>query len=493
MGYSSLAKNNHDHIKIHTRSDRPGFSIAPILPLNHNSYFWAARTLSTDPIKTKFMKKLLFGLCLMGSFSLAHAQDIDFEEHTLDNGLKVILHEDHSTPIVAVSVLYHVGSKNEKAGRTGFAHFFEHLMFEGSPNIERGEYMKLVQANGGTLNANTSFDRTFYYEVLPSNQLELGLWLESERMLHATVDSTGVETQREVVKEEKRLRIDNQPYGSFLENVFANAFPNSYYTITPIGTMADLNAAEISDFSDFYSTFYVPNNATLSIAGDIDPDETLEMIKTYFGGIPKGTNEIPRPTEAPEPLKGEVIDTVYDNIQLPGIFVTYRTPAQGTKDAYALDMISTLLSDGQSSRLYKKMVDEKQMAAAIAAFPFSLEKAGVFINYGIANQGVAVDTFLMEVDEEIEKLKQEGLTEKEYTKVLNQLENDFISSNSSMSGIAESLANYEVYFGDANLINTEIEKYRDIDRDYLVEVAKKYLVDSNRVVLFYLPKEEQNQ
>lgn len=437
------------------------------------------------------MKKLFLGLLAVGAASMSFAQtDIEFKEYTLDNGLHVILHEDHSTPIVAVSVLYHVGSKNEKTGRTGFAHFFEHLMFEGSPNIERGEYMKIVQANGGALNANTSFDRTFYYEILPSNQLELGLWLESERMLHANVDSVGVETQREVVKEEKRLRIDNQPYGSFQEKMFGSAFPNSYYAIPPIGTMEDLNASQISDFSDFYSTFYVPNNATLSIAGDIDPDETIEMIRKYFGDIPRGTADIPRPEEAPAPLTSEVVDTVYDNIQLPALFIGYRTPAQGTKEAYAVDMLTTILSDGQSSRMYKTIVDEKRLAAVVQAFPFTMEKGGVFITIGIANQGVALDTLMEAIELEIDQVREAKISEREYTKVLNQLENDFVSANGSMAGIAENLANYHVYYGDANLINTEIEKYREITPEYLQKIAQKYMVDENRVVLYYLPKEE---
>ena len=438
------------------------------------------------------MKKKLFGFILLLAFGSVQAQtDIEFEEYDLPNGLHVILHEDHSTPIVAVSVLYHVGSKNEKAGRSGFAHFFEHLMFEGSPNIERGEYMKIVQANGGALNANTSFDRTYYYEILPSNQLELGLWLESERMLQATVDMEGVETQREVVKEEKRLRIDNQPYGSFQEKMFGAAFKGSYYEIPPIGTMEDLNAAEIADFADFYETFYAPNNATLSIAGDIDPDEAKVWIEKYFGGIPAGTKEVPRPTQAPPALSGEVIDTVYDDIQLPGVIIGYRSPKQGTKEAYAMDMISTVLSDGQSSRLYKTLVDDKQLGLVVQSFPFTLENAGLFITFGLANQGVDLSEFRTAIDEETAKMTTEMITEKEYQKIQNQLENDFVSTNGSMAGIAESLANYHVYLGDANLINTEIEEYRDIDREYLLEVAKKYLRPENRVVLIYLPKSEK--
>ncbi len=439
------------------------------------------------------MRKLSALALALGLVYGATAQtNIKFTEYELDNGMHVILHEDHSTPIVAVSVLYHVGSKNEKPGRTGFAHFFEHLMFEGSPNIDRGEYMKVVQGNGGALNANTSFDRTFYYEILPSNQLELGLWLESERMFHATVDEKGVETQREVVKEEKRLRIDNRPYGSFMEKVFAASFPDHPYEITPIGTMEDLNAAQIEDFADFYETFYVPNNATLSIAGDIDPDETKELIEKYFGTIARGTNEIPRPNPEVTLLTEEVVDTVYDNIQLPGVFLGYKMPQQGTKDTYALEMVTTLLSDGQSSRFYKTLVDEKQLGVAVQAFPFSMESGGLFITLGIANMGTDVAELREGIDAEVKKVRDNLISEKEYEKVLNQLENDFISSNSTMAGIAESLANYHVYFGNTNLINTEIEKYREVTREDMQRVAQKYLVPSNRVLLYYLPK-GQNQ
>lgn len=439
------------------------------------------------------MKKLGLALLVMGlAGSLPAQTEIDYQLHTLDNGLDVILHEDHSTPIVAVSVLYHVGSKNERPGRSGFAHFFEHLMFEGSKNIERGEFMKLVQSNGGNLNANTSFDRTFYYEVLPSNQLELGLWLESERMLHATVDSVGVETQREVVKEEKRLRIDNQPYMSFQEKIFEAAFGDStYYSTPPIGTFKDLNAAKMEDFKDFYNTFYVPNNATLSIAGDINPEETLKLVKKYFASIPRGTREIPRPEEKPAPLKEAVVDTVYDNIQLPGVFIGYRTPAQGTKEAYAIDMLAKLLSDGQSSRLYKEVVDNKQLAVTVQAFPYTLEKAGLFITFGIVNQGVGLDSLVQAIEKEFTAVRKQKISEQEYTKILNQLESDFVRQNSRMVGIAENLANYHVYYGNASLINNVIEKYRAITPEYLQEVAQEYLVPENRVVLYYLPENQQ--
>jgi len=418
--------------------------------------------------------------------------NIEFEEFQLDNGLHVILHEDHSTPIVAVSVLYHVGSKNEKEGRTGFAHFFEHLMFEGSPNIDRGEYMKIVQSNGGSLNANTTFDRTFYYQVLPSNQLELGLWLESERMLHATVDEKGVETQREVVKEEKRLNYDNRPYGTLLSETFARTFANSYYQHTPIGTLEDLNAAKIEDFADFYETYYVPQNATLSIAGDINPEEAKKLIADYFGEIPSGSKPINRPSEKPAPIAGEVIDTVYDNIQLPAVILAYQTPEEGTADAYAMEMLSALLSGGQSSRMYKKLVDEDQKALAVQAFPYALENAGIFGTFGIVNSGVSPEELLAGIDAQIESLINDPITEKEYTKVLNQIESSFISRNATVQGIAESLANYHVYYGDANLINTEIEQYRKVTIDDLKRVAQKYLKKDQRVVLFFLPENSQS-
>jgi predicted Zn-dependent peptidase len=437
------------------------------------------------------MKKMFLSLAMVGAALATSAQsDIKFKEYTLDNGLHVILHEDHSTPIVAVSVLYHVGSKNEKPGRTGFAHFFEHLMFEGSPNIDRGEYMNIVQANGGALNANTSHDRTFYYELLPSNQLELGLWLESERMLQATVDVTGVETQREVVKEEKRLRIDNRPYGSWQEHIFKNAYSVHPYKNIPIGSMEDLNAAQIEDFADFYSTFYVPNNATLSIAGDLDPDATIELIRKYFGDIPTGTKEIPRPEKAMAPIASEVVDTIYDNIQLPALFIGYRMPPQGSKDAYALEMLTTLLSDGQSSRFYKRFVDGEKLGVAVNAFPYSLEDGGLFITLGIMNMGKDPQTLLKGIDEEVAKASTELISEKEYEKVLNQLENDFIARNSSMAGIAESLADYSVYFGDPGLINTAIDKYRAVTREDLKRVAQTYLKQDSRVVLYYLPKQQ---
>lgn len=436
------------------------------------------------------MKQKIFLLCwlLAGAFSVqGQMNEIDFVEYDMDNGLHVILHEDHSTPIVAVSVLYHVGSKNENPERTGFAHFFEHLLFEGSENIERGEFDKYIQRAGGTLNANTSNDRTFYYEILPSNQLALGLWLESERMLHAKVDDKGVETQRQVVKEERRQRVDNQPYGSVLEESMKRAFKEHPYRWPVIGSMDHLDAAVEADYKRFYADFYVPNNAVLSIAGDISIDEAKKLIDQYFSDIPKGKDPY-RPNIVEPALGGEIRDTVFDNVQLPAVIQTYRIPAQGTDDYYAVNMLSQLLSQGESSRLYRALVDEQQKALFVGSFPFSMEDPGVSIAFGIANAGVDPTELENAMDAEVKRAQEELISEEEFQKLRNQVENDFISSNSRVVGIAESLANYHTYFGEANLINTEIDRYLEVTREDIRRVAKKYFGKDNRVVLFYLPK-----
>ena len=439
------------------------------------------------------LNSILLSCLLLGS-SVLTAQtvkpgSVKFMQYDLPNGLHVILHEDHSTPIVAVTVLYHVGSKNEDPTRTGFAHFFEHLMFEGSDNIKRGEYMKLIQNSGGVMNANTSFDRTFYYEILPSNQLELGLWMEAERMLQLKVDSVGVETQRKVVKEELKQRNENTPYGSILNEAFGHAYTVHPYRWTPGGSPEYINKAALSEFIDFYKTFYVPNNATLSIAGDINIAQTKAMIEKYYGSIPKGTKPIPRPT-AVEPVKtAEVRDTVFDNIQLPAVVMGYHTPAQGTPDYYAMNMLATILSQGKSSRMQKAIVDKQQKAVFAGAFPLPSEDPGLTLVFGVANMGVSPTDLEASMNAEFEKVKTELISEEEYLKLRNQTENDFVSGNLKMAGIAENLANYYVYYKDANLINTEINRYMKVTREDIQKAAQKYLTKENRVVLYYLPKQ----
>ena len=439
------------------------------------------------------MKNLLLLLIwVFGSVTaMAQMNKVDYTEYTLDNGLHVILHEDKSTPIVAVSIMYHVGSKNEKPDKTGFAHFFEHLLFEGTENIKRGEFDSYVENAGGTLNANTSFDRTYYYEILPSNQLELGLWLESERLLHAKVENVGIETQREVVKEERRQRIDNQPYGSILQEAMVRAYKDHPYRWPIIGYMEHLNAAEDADYKNFYKDFYVPNNAVLSIAGDLDIAEAKVWIEKYFGAIPRGTKEIYRPTVVEAPLGGEVRDTIFDNIQLPAVVQTYRIPAQGTPDFYAVSMLGTLLSQGESSRLNKALVDDKQQAVFVGNFALDLEDPGVSIAFGICNMGITPDQVEKSIDEEVAKARDELISEKEFQKLRNQVENDFVSSNSRIAGIAESLANYHMYYGDAGLINNELERYLAVTKEDIKRVANKYFHKDNRVVLYYLPKESK--
>ena len=418
----------------------------------------------------------------------AQAPKIVFEKYTLANGLTVILHQDKSAPVVAVSALYHVGSKNEDTAHTGFAHFFEHLMFEGSDNVKRGDFDKYTSNAGGYNNANTTQDRTYYFELFPSNQYALGLWLESERMLHAKIEDIGVNTQKEVVKEEKRQRIDNQPYGSLIGEIFKRAFRVHPYRWQPIGSLDHLSRAKLDDFKDFYKTFYVPNNCVLSLAGDIDITAVKAQIQAYFGTIPKGSKPIPRPAVTEPPLGGEVRDVVEDNIQLPAVVMSYRSPKQGSDEYYAFNVLSTLLSGGNSSRLNKYIVDEKQLAVAAGAFNYALEDAGLFIIYGIANMNIKPADLEKEIQVVIDGVKNKMVDEHEFTKVRNQITTEFVTRNSTMAGIAETLANYQVYFGDANLINTEINKYNKVTREDLLRVAKKYLNADNRVVLYYVPK-----
>ncbi|KAF0200881.1 MAG: processing [Bacteroidetes bacterium] len=435
------------------------------------------------------LKTSLLVLSMLATLFAGAQNKISFTEYDLDNGLHVILHQDNSTPIVAVTISYHVGSKNENPERTGFAHFFEHLMFEGSQNIERGEFDKIAMNAGAALNANTSFDRTFYYLLLPSNQLELGLWMESERLVHLRIDSLGVETQRSVVKEERKQSYDNRPYGTLMEKTFSSAYTDHPYRWMPIGSAESINNATLEEFMEFHSIFYVPNNATLSIAGDINIEQTKQLVQKYFGDIPRGTKPIYRPSIV-EPVKtAEVRDTVFDNIQLPAVIQAYHIPAKGTPDYYALSMLTTLLSDGESSRMNKAIVDKQQKAMFVGAFPFALEDPGLFLVFGIVNSGITPEDLEKSIDEEILRTQNEELTDREFEKLRNKMENDFISSNSTMAGIAESLSDYHMYFGDANLINTEIDRYMAVTKADIKRVAKQYLTKENRVVLYFLPKQ----
>ena len=440
-------------------------------------------------MKLKIGIVLFFCIAFFPVQTIYAQNKIEFKEYDLSNGLHVILHRDKSTPIVAVTISYHEGSKNEDPQRTGFAHFFEHLMFEGSAHIGRGEFDIIAMNAGAQLNANTSFDRTFYYLLLPSNQLELGLWMESERMLHLKIDSIGVETQRSVVKEERKQSYENQPYGTLMEKIFANAYSIHPYKWTPIGTAESINNATLEEFMEFHSVFYVPNNATLSIAGDIDYEQTIALVEKYFSGIPKGTKEIRRPDIVEPKIPSEIRDTVFDNIQLPMVAQAYHIPAMGTKDHYAISMLTTLLSDGESSRFNKAIVDKQQKALFVGAYPMSLEDPGLFLAFGITNIGVEPKDLENAIDTEIERVQNELLTDREFEKLRNQIEVTFITQHSTMAGIAESLSDYHIYYNDANLINTELQRYLSVTKEDIQRVANQYLTKENRVVLYYLPKQ----
>lgn len=440
-------------------------------------------------------KKLILLILFFGTATLLLAQKnkINFVEYDLPNGLHVILHQDNSVPVVATTVFYRVGSKDENPARTGFAHFFEHLMFEGSEYIGRGEFDKYLDNAGATNNATTNQDRTFYYEIMPSNQLELSLWMESERLLHAKIDDKGIETQREVVKEEKRQRNDNQPYGSVLTEMMKRAYKQHPYQWTPIGSLEHLNAASKQEFIDFYKKFYIPNNAILSIAGDIQIEDAKKMIQKYFGDIPRGKDiqrvNIKEPTQTQE-----IRDIVYDNIQLPAVIHGFKIAGRKNPEYYAVNMLMQLLSQGESSRLNKAIKDKQQKAIAVGAFPFGLEDdPSISLAFAIANAGVKAEDLESAMEVEYERMKNELISDQEFQKLRNQIETDFYTRNSTFAGIAENLADFYAYYGNTNLINTEIEKYMKVTKADIQNVAKKFLKKENRVSLFYLPKNTENK
>lgn len=437
------------------------------------------------------MKKIGLMFALMGTLGMgtqSFAQQIEFEEYDLSNGLHVILHQDHSAPVVVTSVMYHVGAKDEQPDRTGFAHFFEHLLFEGTENIGRGEWFKIVSSNGGRNNANTSDDRTYYYEVFPSNNLQLGLWMESERLLHPVINQIGVDTQNEVVKEEKRLRIDNQPYGNILKAVKENIFKNHPYRWTTIGEMEHLDAATLDEFLDFYEKFYIPNNAVLVVAGDFDKKQAKQWIEEYFGPIKKG-NLIPKKEYVEEPITEEIRATWKDpNVQIPMYLTAYRTPSMKSRDARILDMISMVLSDGKSSRLYKRLVDVEKKALELGSFNFSQEDYGTYFTYALPIGETTMDEIIDVFSDEIKKLQTDLISEREYQTIINKLENQYVSSNSNVEGVAHNLATYYLLYKDVNLVNTEMDIYRSISREEIREAAKKYLNDNQRLVLEYGPE-----
>ena len=437
------------------------------------------------------MKNKFLGIASLFFLGMtADAQQIKFEEYDLPNGLHVILHQDNSAPVVTTSVMYHAGAKDEAAGRTGFAHFFEHLLFEGTKNIARGDWFKIVSSNGGTNNANTTGDRTYYYEVFPSNNEQLGLWMEAERMRHPVINQIGVDTQKEVVKEEKRLRMDNQPYGNIFNTILTTAFKKHPYKGTTIGSMEDLSAAQLEEFNAFYKKYYIPNNAVLVVAGDIKPEQTKKWIGEYYGSIPAGT-KIERNFPKETPITQEFEETYYDaNIQIPAYIFVYRVPGDTERDSYVLNMLSYYLSSGKSSVLYKKLVDEDKKALEAGAFNIGMTDYGVFAFFAIPMGDTTKDVLKKDIDAEIKKVQTELISEVDYQKLQNQMENGFVNANSSTEDIAHNLATNYLLKGNTDLINKEIEIYRSITREELREVAKKYLNPNQRAIINYLPEKK---
>ncbi len=415
---------------------------------------------------------------------------IEFNEFTLDNGLRVILHEDHSTPIVAVDVAYRVGSKNEDSTKTGFAHLFEHLMFDGSPNVGRGEFDQYITKAGGWDNAYTTWDITNYYEVVPANQLELALWLEADRMTGLNITEIGIRTQRDVVKEERRWRVDNRPYGTAEEKIFEHAYKRHPYRWPIIGYMEHLDRATLTDVQHFFKTFYVPGNATLVIAGDVDPDEARRLVKKYFGPISEGKNSIPRVTVVEEPQKSEEREVVPDNVQLPALFAAYRVPEEGHKDFYPLALLGSILASGESSRLYQSLVYDKKIAQDVEAYVLSMEEPGLFFLSATAMKGYGAESLEEEIDRELEFLRTRPVGLKELEKVKNQTESSTTFGKQRVDQKAGLLAYFATLRGDPRLLNSEVERYLQVTADDILRVAKQYLTKTNRAILHYIPKTE---
>ncbi len=414
---------------------------------------------------------------------------IEFKEYDLPNGMHVILHENHAAPVVSTYVLYRVGSKNERPDRTGFAHFFEHLMFEGSDNIPRGTIDKYISGAGGNLNASTSFDRTDYYFNLPAHQLQLALWIESERLLHARIDETGVETQRSVVKEERRRSYDNQPYGSLFEELASLVFAGTPYQWVPIGSFQYIDKASIDEFREFHRTFYQPNNATLVVAGDFKPEEVRPLIESYFATIPNGA-PVPRPEIKWDlNVPGQSKDVLKKNTPLPALVHAWRAPVETHPDAYPLEMLTNILGSGRSSRLYQRLVEKEGVAMSAMPYCYLMEKAGLLALSVTGQSGVSLDELDRLLKAEVTKVIEEGVTEQEFQKARNAMESQFAESGGTMQDRARTLAHYQMFYGDTSLINTELERYLAVKREDLQRVAKQYFTDSGRFTLrFPLPE-----
>ena len=419
---------------------------------------------------------------------------IPIETFHLDNGLFVTLSEDHTAPIAAVNLWYHVGSANEKPGRTGFAHLFEHMLFQGSAHVESNEHFELIQRAGGTLNGSTWLERTNYFETIPSNELALALWLEADRMgdLLPAMTQAKLDNQRDVVKNERRWAVDNQPYGTMLEKLQELAFPPTHpFQHSLIGSMQDLSEASLDDVAEFFATYYTPDNAVLSIAGDFDPKETRTMVENYFGPIPRGKGIPPLPSMMLPPVFGRRLrQVVPDNVSLSRLFVAFRSPLFGSKDYYAASVCSALLGSRKGSRLHRSLVRERQIAAEAGAFTFDLAKGTDLLVIDVtARPEIGVAQLEEEVEREIDALFTGGVAQTEVNRAKALIETDLIASLQSAGERADRLSMFATYFREPDLINEQSAKYRSVTTADVNRFIKERLGEENRASLLYVPRE----
>lgn len=439
---------------------------------------------------------LLAGVLVFAAAGGVGAQEIPrlkFEKYTLPNGLEVILHEDHSTPIVSVNTWYKVGSGDEKPGRTGFAHLFEHIMFMGSQHVPVGEFDKLLESAGASNNGSTTEDRTNYYENLPSNALPLALWLDADRMgyLLPTMDLAKLDLQRDVVKNERRQSYDNVPYGRADETILAALYPKSHpYSWPVIGSMADLSAASLDDVKDFFRTYYAPNNATISIAGDFDPAEVKRLVAKYFGGIPRGPKLPARPSLPAVKVAKDTFLVLEDKVQLPRVFYTWPTVKEYNVDEAPLDVLAAVLASDKNSRLYKRLVYELQTAQNVSAYQQSGRLAGVFQIDMLAKPGNKPADLDKVVREEVQKIIDAGITTRELQRVKNSYKSQFLNRLASIGGFggkANLLNQYNYGVGTPDYVQQDAARYQRVTRADVQRVAKKYL-STPKIVLTVVPE-----
>ncbi|MEX2466958.1 MAG: pitrilysin family protein [Gemmatimonadota bacterium] len=420
---------------------------------------------------------------------------IPVERHQLDNGLRVVLSPDRTVPVVAVNLWYGVGSRNEPVGKTGFAHLFEHMMFQGSSHVPKNKHFELVERAGGTLNATTWFDRTNYFESLPSHELELALWLESDRMgwMLPAMDQEKLDNQRDVVKNEKRQRYDNQPYGDWDERLQTLVFPSDHpYHHTVIGSMADLEAATLDDVAAFFETYYAPNNAVLAIAGDFESSRALDAVGRYFGDIEQGGPVPPLPghPDLPPLIGGTVRDDVVANVPLPRVIMAFRIPPYSSPDFAAVEVARALLGQGKASRLYRRLVRERRVAKSVVSYAFPLlTGASMLLVWATGYPGTSPRALEKALAEEIESLVDADVSEVERAIALTEA--DIVTSLEHQSERADRLAMFELYFDDPDRINQELDRLRAVSIDEVRAFAAERLGPNNRAVVTYRPGEDQ--